>query len=203
MINIFTLKFQLVVWKHKWCVWVILNDIACSRILHFTGSGVLKLCHCADGLWLIEVLCALFVARASDYDIIKLWISLHPPTDLKESCYEILSFFAVDCCLHLKVFYSEDGGSRHLWNIAACVPDCTELHLMKTESSYCVYPHTRWTVFTACIFRQICLQNMLKFCAVIRLWIGNKLFLPSAKYGFHTCEKPQIPHEWRRFCEEQ
>ena len=87
-------------------MWIIFNDVACARILRFKVSGGLKPCHHAYNLWLGEGLCPLFVMHASNYDIIKLWISLHPPTDLKQSCYEILLFFVVDCCLHLKVFIS-------------------------------------------------------------------------------------------------
>jgi hypothetical protein len=140
-------------------VWVIHYDIACARIIHFWDSGSLKLCHYADNLRLSEGLCPLFVMHASEYDIIKLWICFHAPTDLKESCYKILSFLAVDYCLCHKVFYPEVGGS----NFAACIPNCTGLQLMKPESSYCVYPHTRWSTFTMCIFTQICIQNTLKF----------------------------------------
>jgi hypothetical protein len=32
------------------CVWVILNDTACARILHFRDSGGLKPCHYAESL---------------------------------------------------------------------------------------------------------------------------------------------------------
>ena len=176
-------------------MWVILNDIAGARVLHFTNTGGLKLCHYPDNLWWSEGLCPLFVMHASDYDVMKLWISLHLPTDLKESCYEILSFFVVDCCLPLKVFISWRRRQQ-----AALKRHClyTKLHRAASHVTrifiLCSPTYKITHLHNVCLHANTCTEH----AEVPTLLYGHEweinYFLYSSKYSFHTFEKPRIPH---------
>ena len=137
-----------------------------------------------------------FLMHTSNYDIIRLWKSLHLPTDLKESCYEMLSFFVVDCCLPLKVFIS------WRWRQQVALKWCclyTKLHRAASDITriflLCSPTYKMTHLHNVYLQANTCTEHGEVPTLLLGCEMGISNFLYSAKYSFHSCEKPRLPNE--------